>query len=80
MSPLIFWNLKEMDSLFSSKCLVYGCIKVFSSGQILMFRNCAVAESAYGASLTMNGSKAAISSVLECPPLNWKDGYSIHGH
>jgi len=35
-----------MDSLLSSKCLVYGWT---------LFCSCAVAESAYGASLAMNG-------------------------
>jgi len=35
--PLIFWNFKEIDSHLGSKCLVYDCIKVFRSGQILEF-------------------------------------------
>jgi len=37
VSPLIFRNFKELDSLLSSKCLVYDCIKAFSSGYILDF-------------------------------------------
>ena len=32
MTPLIFWNFKEMDTFISSKYLVYGCINVFSLG------------------------------------------------
>jgi len=45
-----------MDSLLSSKCLVYGCIQVVSSGEILDFvSQLRCARSVFRALLTMNG-------------------------
>jgi len=77
MSPVIFWKLKEVDSLLSSKTI---SLRLYWRFQFrLDFRLCS-APALWQKVLTVNGSEAAISSVLHCPPLNWKVGCSIHGH
>ena len=55
MSPLIFYNFKQMDC-FCSVNVQFTVVFKFSVhvGIWTLFRNCAVAESAYGTSLTMH--------------------------